>query len=72
MVRRYNTCRDARRLDVLRKADGTPPDLPRRADLLVYEVGKGDAVHLTEPRAEGLQSGAMGHVGVSATKAPMV
>lgn len=31
--------RDARRLDVLRKADGTPPDLPRRADLLVYEVG---------------------------------
>lgn len=31
-------CRDARRLDVYRKPDGTPPDLPRRADLLVYEV----------------------------------
>ena len=30
--------RDARRLDVHRKPDGTPPDLPRRADLLVYEV----------------------------------
>lgn len=33
-------CRDVRRLDVFRKPDGTPPDLPRRADLLVYEVGR--------------------------------
>ena len=30
--------RDARRLDVLRKPDGTPPDMPRKADVLVYEV----------------------------------
>lgn len=30
--------RDARRLDVVRKPDGTPPDMPTRADLLVYEV----------------------------------
>eukprot|EP00887_Chlorella_sp_A99_P004798 scaffold4.g4798.t1 len=30
--------RDARRLDVLRKPDGTPPDLPRKADVLIYEV----------------------------------
>lgn len=31
--------RDARRLDVFRKPDGTPPDLPRKADLLVQEAG---------------------------------
>ena len=30
--------RDVRRMDVLRKPDGTAPELPRRADLLVYEV----------------------------------
>ncbi|KAL4447971.1 hypothetical protein ABPG75_005190 [Micractinium tetrahymenae] len=30
--------KDARRLDVVRKPDGTPPDLPRQADLLVQEV----------------------------------
>ena len=30
--------RDARRLDTSRHPDGIPPDLPRRADLLVYEV----------------------------------
>lgn len=30
--------RDARRMDTQRKPDGTPPELPRRADLLVYEV----------------------------------
>lgn len=34
-------CRDGRRLDVVRKPDGTPPDLPRPADLLVSEVGLG-------------------------------
>ena len=65
----FNTCRDARRLDVLRKADGTPPDLPRRADLLVYEVGKGGRCAVTELWDEGLQSGAMDHVGAPATKA---
>ena len=30
--------KDARRLDVARKPDGTAPELPRRANLLVYEV----------------------------------
>ncbi|GAB4824134.1 hypothetical protein N2152v2_011180 [Parachlorella kessleri] len=30
--------RDVRRMDTLRKPDGTPPELPRRADLAVYEV----------------------------------
>ena len=30
--------KDARRMDVVRKPDGTPPDLPRPADILVYEV----------------------------------
>ncbi|QDZ17548.1 S-adenosyl-L-methionine-dependent methyltransferase [Chloropicon primus] len=30
--------RDARRMDVLRKPDGTPPDMERKADLLIYEV----------------------------------
>ena len=32
--------RDGRRMDSVRKPDGTPPELPRRADLLVYEVGE--------------------------------
>lgn len=30
--------KDARRMDVVTKPDGTPPDLPRKADILVYEV----------------------------------
>ena len=30
--------KDARRMDVVRKPDGTPPDMPRPADILVYEV----------------------------------
>jgi len=30
--------RDARRMDVVRKPDGTPPDMERKADILVYEV----------------------------------
>lgn len=30
--------RDVRRMDTLPKPDGTPPELPRRADLAVYEV----------------------------------
>ena len=35
---------DARRMDVVRKPDGTPPDLPRRADVLVYEVRRAAAL----------------------------
>ena len=30
--------RDARRMDVVPKPDGTPPDMERKADLLIYEV----------------------------------
>lgn len=30
--------RDVRRMDTRRKPDGTPPDMPSRADLAVYEV----------------------------------
>jgi protein arginine N-methyltransferase 7 len=30
--------RDARRMDVVRKADGTPPDMEQKADILIYEV----------------------------------
>mmetsp|Transcript_2735 Transcript_2735/g.6574 ORF Transcript_2735/g.6574 Transcript_2735/m.6574 type:complete len:327 (-) Transcript_2735:94-1074(-) len=30
--------RDARRMDVVRKADGTAPDMERKADVLIYEV----------------------------------
>ena len=30
--------RDARRMDVVRKPDGTPPDMEKKADILIYEV----------------------------------
>ncbi|KAK9863045.1 hypothetical protein WJX84_000363 [Apatococcus fuscideae] len=30
--------KDVRRMDVAQKPDGTPPDMPRKADLLVFEV----------------------------------
>ncbi len=30
--------KDIRRMDLERKPDGTPPDLERKADIMVYEV----------------------------------
>ncbi|KAK9803026.1 hypothetical protein WJX72_005333 [[Myrmecia] bisecta] len=30
--------KDVRRMDVVRKADGTPPDMDRKADIMVFEV----------------------------------
>jgi hypothetical protein len=33
--------KDSRRMDVVRKPDGMPPELERKADLLVYEVRPG-------------------------------
>ena len=30
--------KDVRRMDVAQKPDGTPPDMPTKADMLVFEV----------------------------------
>ena len=30
--------KDVRRMDVAQKPDGTPPDMPAKADLLIFEV----------------------------------